>query len=90
METYGRAGGETTAKPDLPPLPYRKPLRTWAGHGTGARCSGCGETIKAQDIEYEIELPARGAEQRPIRFQPGNDPGSLRFHFACYRSWSGR
>ena len=57
------------------PLPYEQPARTWAGHGTGALCTLCGVAIKAQDIEYEVELPSAG----PTR--------NLHFHFNCYRAW---
>lgn len=54
------------------------PLRTWAGHGTGAICNGCGEPVQAHEIEYEVEMPA-GAEAQ-----------TLNFHLACYRSWAAR
>ena len=87
METSAQVGSKTVENVDVPLTAYRKPLRTWAGHGTGARCSSCGETIQPQDIEYEIELPTMNGE-RPMRFQPGTDGRSLRFHFACYRKWS--
>jgi hypothetical protein len=56
-------------------LPYEEPTRTWAGHGTGALCNFCGETIKPQDIEYEVEL----VTAMNVR--------NLHFHFNCYRSW---
>lgn len=56
----------------------REPLRTWAGHGTGATCSGCGEPVQAHEIEYEVEMPA------------GNGAPTLNFHLACYRNWAGR
>jgi hypothetical protein len=56
-------------------LPYEEPLRTWAGHGTGALCNICGLAIKAQDIEYEVELAATGSTR------------NLHFHFNCYRVW---
>ena len=56
-------------------LPYQEPMRTWAGHGTGALCSLCGLPIRAQDIEYEVELaPAAGSR-------------GLQFHVQCYRVW---
>jgi hypothetical protein len=89
MDTLGPVGSETADKIDVPLTAYRKPLRTWAGHGTGAPCSACGETIQPQDVEYEIELPAMSTE-RPTRFQPGTDGRSLRFHFSCYRRWTHR
>ena len=56
-------------------LPYEEPLRTWAGHGTGALCNMCGLAIQAQDIEYEVELLSNGSAR------------NLHFHFNCYRVW---
>ena len=70
MDTSQRA---TLQRPEIV-----KPLRTWAGHGTGATCNGCGGLFQANDIEYEMEQPA------------GSDSASLHFHFKCYRSWTGR
>jgi hypothetical protein len=78
METSLRSVSGTTEKVDVPLMPYPKPLRTWAGHGTGATCNGCGGSIQAHEIEYEIELPA------------DSNVMSLHFHFACYRSWTDR
>ncbi len=63
---------------DVSLLPYREPLRTWAGHGTNSLCNGCGKTIRAHEIEYEIELPA------------GSPTRTIHFHFVCYRDWTGR
>jgi len=63
---------------DTPSMRQREPLRTWAGHGTGVTCSGCGEPIQAHEIEYEVEMPAGGAAP------------TLNFHLACYRSWANR
>jgi hypothetical protein len=63
--------------------PTRKPLRTWAGHGTGATCKECGGQIEPHQIEYEIELP-EGSDA------PSAAGGSLHFHFVCYRDWTGR
>lgn len=77
MDTLVRAtSGPENAEGSL--MPYREPLRTWAGHGSGAICNGCGVAIQAQEIEYEIEMPA------------GSDVPTLHFHFACYRRWTGR
>ena len=56
-------------------MPYEEPVRTWAGHGTGALCNVCGLAIKAHDIEYEVELLTEGSAR------------SLHFHFNCYRAW---
>ena len=79
METSSlRAVNGTTEQADAALMPYPKPLRTWAGHGTGAGCSGCGRAIQAHEIEYEIEMPE------------GSNVTSLHFHFVCYRGWADR
>jgi len=83
MEPLLQAVSETSENVDVPgrssPLmPTRRPLRTWAGHGTGAICNGCGGAIEPHQIEYEIEMPQ------------GSDAPSLHFHFACYRDWTAR
>ena len=70
METSVRDGDGRSESDGL-----LRPLRTWAGHGTGATCNGCGGLIQPSEIEYEIELPE------------GSDARTLHFHFACYRSW---
>ena len=57
-------------------LPYEEPSRTWAGRGTGVLCNLCGAAIRAQDIEYEVEL-----------LTPGGVSRGLHFHFNCYRAW---
>ena len=78
MEPLLRTGSETTENVDVSLMPQREPLRTWAGHGTGVICNGCGESIQAHEIEYEVEMP------------PGSDVPALNFHLACYRTWTGR
>ena len=60
------------------PLREESRLRTWAGHGSGAICNGCGATIREQEIEYEIEMPQ------------GSEVPTLHFHFNCYRDWAKR
>ncbi len=64
---------------ERPGLPYREPLKTWAGRGTGVLCSFCGAPITAQDIEYEAELLA-----------PLGSSRELHFHFNCYLIWEGQ
>jgi hypothetical protein len=76
MDT-SRLGSPSTEPLDVPLMQDRRPLRTWAGHGTGAACNGCGTAIQPDEIEYEVELSAA-------------DGRSLRFHFNCYRDWTGR
>ena len=78
MEMSVRTGRETAEKVDSSLLRQREPLRTWAGHGTGVMCNGCGEPIQAHEIEYEVEMPA------------GSAAPTLIFHLLCYRNWTGR
>ena len=79
METWVQGGSETTKSVDVPLMPYRRALRTWAGHGTGATCSACGTGIKVSEVEYEVEVPP----------DPGSDVLTLHFHLICYRNWTG-
>jgi hypothetical protein len=37
-------------------IPRDKPLKTWAGLGTGKTCAVCGARLTAADIEYELEF----------------------------------
>ena len=78
MEMSVRTGRETAEATDSPPMQQREPLRTWAGHGTGAICNACGAPIQAHEIEYEVEMPA------------GSAAPTLNFHLMCYRNWTGR
>ncbi len=60
---------------DSQSLSQPRPARTWAGHGSGAACNGCGNPIAEHEIEYEVELPS------------GSLIRSLHFHFTCYQGW---
>jgi hypothetical protein len=53
-------------------VPKTKPLRMWAGFGSGRPCDGCSETILGFDIEHEYDLV---------------DGGVLRFHAVCSVLW---
>jgi hypothetical protein len=44
-------------------LPNGKPLKMWAGIGSGHPCDGCGRSITATDLEYELDF----ADGRRIR-----------------------
>lgn len=33
------------------------PVEMWAGFGSGARCSGCDQTITSSQAQYELEVP---------------------------------
>jgi hypothetical protein len=74
METQPVAREEAIEGVERVTTPHQAPLRTWAGHGTGATCNSCGCAIHAHEIEYEIELAT-------------GDTPTLHFHFVCYRSW---
>ena len=78
MDMSLRTGSETAEEVEPSRVRQREPLRTWAGRGTGVICNGCGETIQAHEIEYEVEMPA------------GSDASTLNFHLACYRMWATR
>lgn len=57
-------------------VPYRKPRRMWAGHGSGTLCDLCGEPIQADQIEYEVELA-----------DDGGTP-ALNLHIGCFETWA--
>ena len=54
-------------------LPIVKPLKTFAGLGTGRLCEGCGRSIALTDLEYELEF----ANERTILL-----------HRDCFAIWS--
>jgi hypothetical protein len=53
-------------------LPCEEPGKTWAGRGAGTHCSACAETIRAQDIEFEVDL---------------RSGSPIRLHRRCYEIW---
>ena len=59
-------------------LPRREPDRTWGGHGVGAPCAVCGEPVRHDQIEYEIQFAHDGAN-------PGLDKYHL--HLRCFAAW---
>ena len=75
MEVRSGIGAFETQSGDSQPLAQTRPARTWAGHGSGAACNGCGIAIAEHEIEYEVELPS------------GSLIRSLHFHFICYQGW---
>ena len=58
-------------------LPYRPPLRAWAGRGSGTACRLCGGAIEAHQVEYELELEPAAAERIV-----------LYMHLECYQRWA--
>jgi hypothetical protein len=54
-------------------LPLTRPENLYAGPGSGARCTGCGEPIYPMQIEYEFDY--EGERQ------------TLRLHLECAGLW---
>ena len=59
-------------------LPSRHPDRTWGGPGVGAPCSVCGEAVKKDQLEFEIQF-----------VRDGDNPGLDKFHLhvRCFAAW---
>jgi hypothetical protein len=59
-------------------LPIAKPDRTFGGQSSGGTCAVCGDQVKRDDVEFEIEFKRRGAT-------PGLDRYYL--HQRCFAAW---
>jgi hypothetical protein len=59
-------------------LPSRRPDRMWGGPGLGDRCVICGETIKRDQLELEIQFARDGA---------GSDLDGFHVHVQCFAAW---
>jgi len=59
-------------------VPRIRPARLFGGNGTGVRCAVCGEVIKPQQTEFEVEFNRHG-------IAPGID--RYRLHSPCLRAW---
>jgi hypothetical protein len=59
-------------------LPVGKPDRTFGGQGSGVTCPVCGNPVKREDLELEIEFNRHGVT-------PGLDRYHL--HVRCYAAW---
>jgi hypothetical protein len=59
-------------------LPRSQPERTWGGRGCGASCTICGEPVKREDIEFELEF-ASGDEDP--------EPRNHHVHLQCFTAW---
>ena len=75
MKTYAGISAANRAGDEAAVLANR-PIRTWAGHGSGAACTMCGRRIAEHEIEYEVEVGAPDLDR------------SLHFHFPCYQRWT--
>ena len=58
-------------------LPSRRPDRMWGGPGIGELCVICGETIKRDQLELEIQF-ARAA---------GSNVDTFHVHIRCFAAW---
>ena len=59
-------------------LPSRRPDRMWGGPGIGELCVICGETIKRDQLELEIQFARDGA---------GSDVDTFQVHIRCFAAW---
>jgi hypothetical protein len=59
-------------------LPSCEPARLWAGPGSGELCVVCDTQIKREQMEFEVEAPARTRSSGK----------ALRFHSRCHTAWS--
>ena len=59
-------------------LPVRKPDRTFGGPGSDLTCSVCGEPVKRDEAEFELEFNRHGVI-------PGLD--RYHFHVRCFSAW---
>jgi hypothetical protein len=59
-------------------LPSRRPDRTWGGPGVGATCAVCGEPVKKDQLEFEVQFA-----------RDGDNPGLDKFHIhvRCFAAW---
>ena len=55
-------------------LPSRRPDRTWGGPGVGVVCTVCGEAVKKDQLEMQVEFS-----------QNGSNPGLEIFHIHIRR-----
>jgi hypothetical protein len=60
-------------------LPSRHPERTWGGPGSGARCAICGECVRSNEMEFELEFE-RAEIDAPA-------PEYFQVHIRCFAAW---
>ena len=59
-------------------LPARFPSRVFGGPGSGNACAVCGQQIRRQEMEIELEFTMQDAPTRTDRY---------RFHPVCCNAW---
>jgi hypothetical protein len=59
-------------------LPSCPPERMWGGPGSGACCAVCGQALKQDEVEIELQFP------------PDHDGRALcnrHLHIGCFKAW---
>lgn len=58
-------------------LPDRRPDRMWGGSGSGASCALCGNPVRNDEVEFELE------------YRPNGSPGAANYHVhaRCFAAW---
>ena len=59
-------------------LPRHEPDRTWGGPGVGAPCSMCGQPVRRDELEYEMQFAHDGATPRLDKYH---------LHLRCFAVW---
>jgi hypothetical protein len=58
-------------------LPARSPTKTWGGQGSGSPCAICGEQLRPDDLELELEFATNDGTRRE----------SYLVHVGCSSAW---
>ena len=56
-------------------LPDARFVKLWAGHGSLARCEGCGQVIGSDEMEFELQ------------FRQGAETATIKLHRECWEPW---
>lgn len=56
-------------------LPSAEPTRMWGGPGIGVACVVCGETVRREEIGYELEFAGNGGA------------AEYHIHVPCFTAW---
>jgi hypothetical protein len=59
-------------------LPAQSPDRTWGDPGVGAPCTICGEPVRRDQMEFEVQFERDGTA-------PGLD--KYHIHVRCFAAW---
>jgi hypothetical protein len=54
-------------------LPTKPPNKMYAGHGSGTTCGACGDPIRPDQVEYELNYP--------------DETRTFRLHLSCAGLW---